>query len=309
MSDCTLSPSASAFSTMLSAFIGSVLNGLFSGFWIAFFTGWISWLAFIRILAAGCYEMYLAFKNGTNFQSSLAGNGIHYSSIGMVPLNNAGGATDDAGKDEATVGGGQGEGQHHQPSDEESTQHQPPTEVIDPGQEHLINHLNRQPKHSRICTPMPKTPKRTVDAFGWLGWIWSAVYTPISHSIWLFVHIDSTQGPLLLVRALAIAVSALGLTFDFKARYGAALGRGYLYLLFNMWNALACILLGTEATILLIKGFLNLETKPIPFLVIYPIFSCVWAWGSWRFLPPIDAARPGVNSKYRFYWSRLLLFM
>lgn len=36
---CELSPSASTFSTMLTAFVGSVINGLSSGVLIAFLTG------------------------------------------------------------------------------------------------------------------------------------------------------------------------------------------------------------------------------------------------------------------------------
>jgi hypothetical protein len=289
---------------MLSAFIGSVLNGLFSGFWIAFFTGWISWLAFVRILAAGCYELYLAVKNGTDFRSALAGNGVKYESIGMVPINTN---AEEGAKDGSTINNTFREINTNHLGDEESqaslplhpsASSQPDPSTIDPGHQHLIDYLNRQPAQPKNARRwMPKTPERTVHAFGWLGWIWSAIYTPISHSIWLFVHINSTRGALLLVRALAIAVSALGLTFDYKARYGAKLGRGWMYLVFNIWNSLACILLGVEATILLVKGFLNLDVKPIPFLIIYPLFSCFWAWISWRFLPPIDAARPGVNSK------------
>jgi hypothetical protein len=34
--------------------------------------------------------------------------------------------------------------------------------------------------------------------------------------------------------------------------------------------------------------------KPVPLLVLYPLFSEVWAWASWRFLPPIDGARKGI---------------
>lgn len=268
MSSCMLSPSASAFSSMLSAFIGSVANGLFSGFWIAFFTGWISWLAFIRILAAGFYELWLSMKAGTN--ADISKGEIEYQSVGLVEMGRAAKTTVDAEGAERGAARMEGYGSAT-------------------GQDHLIA---PQRKGSRI---MPKAPERTVNAFGWLGWLWSAIYTPISHSIWLSVHISSHHGPVLLVRALAIGVSALSLTFDTKARYGAKLGRGWLYLLFNVWNSLACILLGTEATVLLVKGALNLSFTPIPLLVAYPVFSIIWAVASWKFLPPIDAARPGMN--------------
>ncbi len=44
-SSCDLSPQARAFSTVLTAFIGSIVNGLTSGGFIAFMTAWISWFA------------------------------------------------------------------------------------------------------------------------------------------------------------------------------------------------------------------------------------------------------------------------
>jgi hypothetical protein len=243
---CILSPSASAFSTMLSAFIGSVFNGLFSGLWIAFFTGWIAWLSVFRILGAGLYELHLSLKAGTHFTAA------EYTSLEMsTPLPQ--------GTDEESAGA--------KPT-------KPTTRFV---------------------------PKRTVDVFGWLGWVWSAVYTPFSHTVWIVVHFQSAAGSLQFVRALAIGVSALGLTFDYKARYGAAVGRkfgAWAFVLFNFWNAGACILLGVETLVLLIHGAMNIDFmggKPIPLFVAYPIFATVWAVASWKFLPPIDGARPGVH--------------
>lgn len=64
---CEHLPSAAAFSTMLSGFIGSFMNGFCSGWLIAFVTGWISWLTVIRILVAGAYEIYPNVKAGTDF--------------------------------------------------------------------------------------------------------------------------------------------------------------------------------------------------------------------------------------------------
>jgi hypothetical protein len=244
---CTLSPSAAAFSTMLSAFTGSVLNGLFSGLWIAFFTGWIAWLSVFRILGAGFYELHLSIKAGTQFQSA------EYSSLEMT------------------------------------AQPQTPTQTDFEAQ------LKPQSRLARAFHP-----ERKVDVWGWLGWIWSAIYTPISHSIWLAVHFDA-PGSLQFVRALAIGVSALSLTFDYKARYAACLGRkfgSWAFVLFNFWNAGACILLGVEALVLLIHGAMNIDFmggKPIPLFVAYPIFATVWAVASWKFLPPIDGSRPGVH--------------
>ncbi|KAF2680425.1 hypothetical protein K458DRAFT_373734 [Lentithecium fluviatile CBS 122367] len=269
---CELSPSASAFSSMLSAFIGSILNGLFNGFWIAFFTGWISWLAFIRILSAGLFEFYLTIRAGTNFN---AANDDQYQNIDMNSINSTGSQTTGASAENRSTGA----------EDEEARLTQP----MDPAQAHFA---------ANDPTMFPKPPERTVTAFGWLGWAWSALYTPVSQSIWLSVNFTSDNGALQLVRALAIAVSALGLTFDYKQRYAASLGRrwgAWAFVTFNAWNSAACLLLGVEATILLIHGALHIDMKPIPLLVAYPIFAIIWATASWKFLPPIDGARPGMN--------------
>ncbi|KAJ4291953.1 hypothetical protein N0V90_009851 [Kalmusia sp. IMI 367209] len=279
---CELSPSAAAFSSMLSAFVGSVLNGLFSGFWIAFFTGWISWLSVIRIVAAGLYEFYLTIKAGTNFT---AVDEKKYQSIG---LNMYGGAN--------RVPAGA-------PADEEERL----TQEMNAAQEHLAANYHpafaaqfQQQRNigGSLFSRIFKQPERTVSVFGWLGWAWSAIYTPISQSIWLAVHITDSDGALQLVRALAIGVSALGLTFDYKQRYGAAAAKkwgSWAFVVFNVWNASACLLLGVEAIALLIHGALNVSFTPVPLLVAYPIFSIIWAWASWRYLPPIDGARPGMN--------------
>jgi hypothetical protein len=274
-----LSPSAAAFSTMLSAFVGSVLNGLFSGFWIAFFTGWISWLAVFRILAAGFYELWISIRAGTNYETA-GKEDAKYHSIG----NNIN-MTGFGGHQNTTV-----------QSDEEHLAQNPPPYTLTPTGAILDPNGNAIPRKNILIT---KPPTRTVDTFGWLAWTYAAIYTPLSHTIWLAVHITSSNGPLLLVRALAIGVSALSLTFDTKQRYAASLQRGWFFLLFNLWNALACTLLGMYALILLIRGAINLKANddnmPIVPFIVYPIFSTIWAAVSWRALPPMDGARPGIN--------------
>ncbi|XPT01963.1 hypothetical protein M3J09_011087 [Ascochyta lentis] len=265
---CALSPSASAFSTMLSAFIGSVINGLCSGMMIAFITGWLSWLAVLRILAAGAYELYLAFKAGTNLD---AVDGTCYESIEMGGSVIAAASSTDRSRDR---------------------------EVVIPNS--LTTTTAAQPSKPlhRSWNPMLAPPEKTVTPFGWLGWTWSAIYTPLSQSIWLGVHMRSAPGLVQFVRALAIGVSALGLTFDYKQRYAAAVGRRWgtwAFVAFNVWNAAACVLLGAEALLLLIHGAMAVERVPVPLLVVYPVFAIVWAVVSWRLLPPIDGARPGVN--------------
>ena len=151
---------------------------------------------------------------------------------------------------------------------------------------------------SKTLLRMFQEPERTVTVFGWLGWIWSAVYTPVSQSIWLAVHVSSDDGAVQLVRALAIGVSALGLTFDIKQRYGAVLGRklgSWAFVAFNVYHATVCLILGIEAAVLLILGALHIDSMPIPLFVIYPIFALIWAAASWKLIPPIDGGRPGKN--------------
>jgi len=277
---------------MLSAFIGSVLNGLFSGFWIAFFTGWISWFAFIRILAAAFYEIYLTIKAGTNFDAL---DKEKYQNIGLNTFNGGNQSTEyRPGNQPISV------------ADEEASL----TRNMEPAQSHLTNPYSttvvtgpygRGGVGWRLWRNLTKQPERTVTVFGWLGWVWSAIYTPISQSIWLSVHITSGNGVTLLVRALAITVSALGLTFDYKQRYAASLGRkwgAWAFVAFNVWNSLACLLLGAEATALLVRGALNASfasKATIVMFIAYPAISMFWAWISWKRLPPIDGARPGVN--------------
>jgi len=62
-SSCDLSPQARAFSTVLTAFIGSIVNGLTSGGSIAFMTAWISWFAALRVLIGALYGLYQGFSS------------------------------------------------------------------------------------------------------------------------------------------------------------------------------------------------------------------------------------------------------
>jgi hypothetical protein len=284
-STCELSPSASAFSSMLSAFIGSVFNGLFSGFFIAFITAWISPFAVLRILAAGVYEFYLTFKAGANVN---VGNMNPQENIGMKAFSRLKGAK---AATQATEG--------HE--DEEARLAPSPDPTQDPPPPYDAPSITNQPaepmpKSSRTCG-RNKPTEQTVTIFGWLAWIWAAVYTPLSQSIWLSVNIPTDKGALQLVRALSIAVCALPLSFDYKQRYAAAAGRkwgAWAFVAFNVWNSTACLLLGIEAAILLIHGATHADV-PIPIYVLYPIFATIWGVASWGFLPPIDGDRPGLH--------------
>ena len=269
---------------MLSAFIGSVINGLCSGWFIAFITGWISWLSVIRILAAGLYELWLTIKAGTDFA---AVNNNQYQNIEMNGVHDSGTPQFSVALDNQQIRTSDPE-----PGLEEMRY----SSQIPPANKHPLASLARAHMSSRPGKkPMLGKVEQTVTFFGWLGWIWSAIYTPLSQTIWFSVHITSADGIHQFVRALAIGVSALGLTFDYKQRYAAALGRrrgAWAFVAFNVWNSAACLLLGVEALVLLIHGAMNIDNLPVPLVVVYPIFSIIWAAASWRFLPPIDGARP-----------------
>lgn len=255
---------------MLTAFIGSVLNGLFSGFWIAFFTGWISWLSVIRILAAGLYEFHLTFKAGKNYT---AVEEAQYQSIG---LNMYGSARPAAGAISSETG------------DEEARL----------ANEIFIAEQNLQNNYHPAVAAQFQQQKNTTAGRRILHAIFKQAGRDVTVFGWLAVHIPTDEGALLFDRGLAIGVSALGLTFDYKQRYGAALARkwgSWTFVVFNVWNSTACFLLGLEALALLIRGAMNMSDHPIPLYVAYPIFCCIWAGASWKFLPPIDGARPGLH--------------
>jgi hypothetical protein len=275
---------------MLSALIGSVLNGLFNGFWIAFFTGWIAWLSVLRILAAGFYEAYLvtrplpdlaAAPAEANF-SSTAKQG-DYESVEMQPP---------PADDTEYHGGGV-------PA---------PGPATDADSSNLIPGPPGLGRHAPVGSgaglgSVRRTKKfqlqRTVKWSGWLGWAWSALYTPLSHTIWLAVNArNPSNGSVKIVRAIAIGVSALSLTFDTKQRYAAALARKtnspWVGTLFRAWNALACLLLGGEAAALLVLGAVQAKIF-VALPIVYVVFSCIWAWASWKILPPVDGSRPGFH--------------
>jgi hypothetical protein len=244
---------------MLSTFVGSVISGFSSGWLVAFITAWISWFSVLRILSGGLYELFLAFRSGTDMNTI---KDVDYHSVAM--------------------------------NDFERILYAPGYSAHEPQSIPQSGAGSRFGAGSRL--PMLKDISRSVTILGWLGWVWSAIYTPISQTIWVFVHLTSTptSGINLCARALAIGVSALGLTIDYKARYAAALGRklgAWAFVLFNFWNATACLLLGAEALLLLIQGAIK-SGFPIPLLAIYPVLCVIWAVGSWRLLPPIDGGRP-----------------
>ncbi len=54
---CELSPHATYFSTVIGAYISTIISGITGGYLVAFFIGWISWLATLRILIVCLWQV------------------------------------------------------------------------------------------------------------------------------------------------------------------------------------------------------------------------------------------------------------
>ncbi len=56
---CELSPHATFFSTVIGAYISTIIGGVTGGYFVPFFTAWISWLACLRIIIVGLWQLGL----------------------------------------------------------------------------------------------------------------------------------------------------------------------------------------------------------------------------------------------------------
>ncbi|MCJ1312561.1 hypothetical protein MMC25_006235 [Agyrium rufum] len=326
--DCQLSPSAQAFSSVLFAFVGSIINGLSSGAFLAFITGWIAWFSVLRVLAAALYEFWITLKAGTNF--SKAEDHAEYQTL---PGNNSSNydngipMTVRNGQGDTSYGGGGGgdttistpkpaftsaapkvSGSKYQPIQSQS-QNQPTTHP----QAGIPSFLASNPAYCGASNTWlgGRAIIKDVTFLGWVVWIWSALYTPLSQTIWVAVHFSQTSssdndgddsfssgsGGVKIARAIAVGVSALSLTFDTKQRYGASLARrcgSWASVTFNAWNATVCLLLVAECMLLLVQGALELGLQWW-FYLIYAVFSVLWAAASFKQVPVINGSRKGSN--------------
>ncbi|KAH8684213.1 hypothetical protein BGZ60DRAFT_397029 [Tricladium varicosporioides] len=289
---CVLSPSASAFSAMLSAFIGSVVNGLTSGWFVAFMTGWIAWFALFRVMLAGLYMLYRSSTDSWG-----------------------------PGKHERIPGPGEEDLDHLMNNDNSG---------FNLGEE--VGRAPTQPSRFRILWPTAadvrtvgsdqrlwgtnKTVAQSlrdldhgVSVLGWFGWIYGAVYAPITQSFWIAANTNtSSNGAAKIVKGLSIAVTALPLGMDCRVRYADSLKRKWAGTLFNLTNSISCVLQGIFCAILLVHGVIDLSASsssffPWPIVAIYPVFSLVWMYTSFTFLPIKDGARKSGKA----HWYRHIL--
>ena len=141
---------------------------------------------------------------------------------------------------------------------------------------------------------------REVTVFGWLGWVYGALYAPASQLIWVAANASNNNGLAKVVKGLSVAVTALPLCIDSRVRYADALRRhrwGSLWAYgFNITNAASCLLQAAICGTLLVFGVVQAHAQsefgfPWPIVAIYPVFSLVWAWGSFQILPVRDGGR------------------
>ncbi|KAK4169608.1 hypothetical protein QBC43DRAFT_351641, partial [Cladorrhinum sp. PSN259] len=59
---CILSPRATYLSTILTAFISSIISGVSSGMFVPFYTAWICWFASLRIVLVAIWQLYEACR-------------------------------------------------------------------------------------------------------------------------------------------------------------------------------------------------------------------------------------------------------
>ena len=146
---------------------------------------------------------------------------------------------------------------------------------------------------------MNKRLNRKVTVLGWMGWVYTALYSPVVQILWLAANWTSASASLKIVRGLGISVTALGLTIDTKKRYAetlrgsTALGR-VACVAFKLTNAGSAFGMGAMCAALLIKGAIELGLKWY-FFVLYCLFMVIWAAVSFRFIPVQDGGVGGAG--------------
>lgn len=265
-SPCELSPQARAFSTVLTAFIGSIVNGATNGYLVAFMTGWISWLAVLRVLSGALLTLYQAFSSKyTRLEHELSTSRptdeIALEERGLIP--------------ETSQAVAQGESQGDKGA--------------------LVPRLLR-PQLSSIKRMNGRLTKE-VTVLGWIGWLYTAIYSPIVQILWLAENWSAASGPLKFVRAFGISIAALSLTIDTKKRYATKLSdTKYLgspaCVAFKIINGISAFGMGIMCAALLIKGAIDASLEWY-IIVIYCIFSVIWAVASFQICPVQDGGVKG----------------
>lgn len=324
-SGCQLSPHDKFLSSVLTSFIGSVITGVSSGFLIAFITAWICWFSALRIIVTGSYYTFQAAR-GHDLETShwvvkmlenrrlkteanvaveqnpglLGGRFSSPESQQQVPLN-------DLPPDHAAlvVNGRSPSPQSDLPPPYEPGDHQ-----------HLLGdeESQRLPQNeTKTSSAKPQGRNLGVglradppSVLGWISWVYGAVYFPVAQILFLSVNFGKDSdyaGNVKLVRALAVGVTALPLTFDTKARYAVMLrsrkyGGWWAGRLFTWTHALSTLALGVVEAVLLVLAYVQMGA-PVFFVPVYVVFSTIWMAVSFLFVPPVDGGM-GPNTAWLF---------
>ena len=263
---CDLSPQARAFSTVLTAFIGSIVTGITSGGLVAFMTGWISWLAVLRVLSGALIGLYQAFS----------------SKYTILEQASRGSPADEEVPEE------RGEMLRH--VSQEAVSKETSDAQGTPGSSYSSCHLT-------IVKKLNGRNTRDVTVLGWIGWVYAAVYSPIVQALWLAENWKPASGALKIVRALSISITALSLTIDTKKRYASKLSETrYLGnpagVAFKLVNGFSAFGMGIMCATLLIKGAIDAKV-PWYVMMVYCFFAIVWAALSYQICPVQDGGIRG----------------
>ena len=264
-SSCELSPQARAFSTILTAFVGSIVNGATNGGIVAFMTGWISWMAVLRVLTGALIGLYKAFSSDyarlEQPSTSQPADAIVMEERGLIPDTSQGG-THGVSQNGKTTG--------------------------------LSTVLKVR---SNMAEKVNNRLIREITVLGWIGWLYTAIYSPIVQALWLAENWSSSGGSLKIIRAFGISISALSLTIDIKKRYASRLSdTKYLgspaCVAFKIVNAGSAFGMGIMCAALLVKGAVDVGLAWY-IIVVYCVFLVIWAAASFNICPVQDGGIKG----------------
>jgi hypothetical protein len=122
-----------------------------------------------------------------------------------------------------------------------------------------------------------------VSFLGWMGWLYTTLYSPIIQVVWLLENWDKASIGLKVVRALGVGVAALPSTFDTRARYGKALSR------LCGWPAAWLFAALTAASTIIELGLAAKDMgKSAWVAALYVVFTLLWTYVSLAFASPHD---------------------
>ncbi|KAK4143650.1 uncharacterized protein C8A04DRAFT_28642 [Dichotomopilus funicola] len=280
-SSCQLSPAGSAFAAIISAFVGSVINGVTNGWFVAFMTGWIAWLAIFRVLLAGLYMLY---RSVTDSWGPGLGPGSSAGANTAEMTGYEGGSSGNAPPSYHRVFAHDVENGNPQPHNAWQPIPDLHTMQAEQAQQYKANlKANLWPKAAlvRLHRPQPlatahpgmKTTgpfpntitdlDRNVTVLGWFSLAYTAIWAPITQILFLLAQYSRhDNGGAKLVKGLTVAVSALPLGVDCRVRYADAMPWSWARRSVNLVTALSALLQGAICAVLLVTGVMDLLNPP-----------------------------------------------